>query len=696
MQSMPQAERVPAPSSPTRDGATGLRVTANPFHDSPRMVAQRARIAAAFGPAAQRPGDAGGETPLQARSAEDAGGLPGPLRAGIEALSGLDMSGVRVHRDSDKPAQLNALAYAQGRDIHLGPGQEQHLPHEAWHVVQQMQGRVAPSFQMRQGPTLGVGVNDDAGLEHEADLMGARALQMRAEPHAAPGAARSLMQRAVQAAVAQRSVGFELETNSAGWTVTRNGGTTGGVIGAVVGGTLGGALGGLVGGAVLGAAGALGGAALERWMVKAGKVDKGTALVHRPHFQLQAEYASDTESSLEFVTNAPGLLNRADYEQGRDGMVQLGQELNTQTGQSGVSAAAFAGGDPSYTLHPGPSPLSVSMQVTAGIPLAGLPKLMRNIGGSGVEKSEEYTNAAVQGTKASSVFNDKVGDSVQNKAALAGLMSLIRLYIIEGTVSKYGGGVVPFPKGITKIMARTDMHAAFAMLDQRDRQLVVNQMSEWIDALVLLDGAQSREGNAPDPRAEPLLGQVFDDPRSHVPAMKILTSRQRWLSQLPERDLLSMPRGADALDQQNREVEVQETKSDPDKPLPARSTYKAGSRAATLAELQELYLGLGSLHAAHDQVRYVGDDDVTKAVIVEIRKPSAPNEVASWAGAMDQYYDLIDDVIRRPEDGESRDFTNEPSADQRARGHAERIKASAGRLAARTREDILRSVRSAG
>lgn len=35
--------------------------------------------------------------------------------------------------------------YSQGTDIHIGPGQEKHLPHEAWHVVQQKQGRVKPT-----------------------------------------------------------------------------------------------------------------------------------------------------------------------------------------------------------------------------------------------------------------------------------------------------------------------------------------------------------------------------------------------------------------------------------------------------------------------------------------------------------------------------------------------------------------------
>jgi hypothetical protein len=73
---------------------------------------------------------------------------------------------------------LNALAYAQGNEIHVGPGQERHLPHEAWHVVQQKQGRVRATRQMIGG----VGVNDEAGLESEADGMGAMAIQMKIEP----------------------------------------------------------------------------------------------------------------------------------------------------------------------------------------------------------------------------------------------------------------------------------------------------------------------------------------------------------------------------------------------------------------------------------------------------------------------------------------------------------------------------------
>lgn len=99
-------------------------------------------------------------------------GMPDTLKSGIESLSGYSMDDVKVHYNSDKPAQLNAHAYAQGTDIHVAPGQEQHLPHEAWHVVQQKQGRVQPTVQMKAG----VPVNDDAGLENEADVMGAKAV----------------------------------------------------------------------------------------------------------------------------------------------------------------------------------------------------------------------------------------------------------------------------------------------------------------------------------------------------------------------------------------------------------------------------------------------------------------------------------------------------------------------------------------
>jgi hypothetical protein len=116
-------------------------------------------------------GRAPGPRPAQPPAPPNRTGLPDRLKSGVEALSGVSLDGVKVHYNSPKPAQLDAHAFAQGADIHLAPGHERHLPHEAWHVVQQAQGRVRPTMQLKGG----VPVNDDHGLEREADAMGARA-----------------------------------------------------------------------------------------------------------------------------------------------------------------------------------------------------------------------------------------------------------------------------------------------------------------------------------------------------------------------------------------------------------------------------------------------------------------------------------------------------------------------------------------
>ncbi|WCT11642.1 DUF4157 domain-containing protein [Mucilaginibacter jinjuensis] len=100
-------------------------------------------------------------------------GLPDQLKAGVENISGHSLDDVKVHYNSAEPAKMQAHAYAQGNQIHIAPGQEKHLPHEAWHVVQQKQGRVRPTIQMKGG----LHVNDDYGLEHEADTMGVLALK---------------------------------------------------------------------------------------------------------------------------------------------------------------------------------------------------------------------------------------------------------------------------------------------------------------------------------------------------------------------------------------------------------------------------------------------------------------------------------------------------------------------------------------
>jgi hypothetical protein len=130
-------------------------------------------------------------------------GLPDNLKSGIENLSGYSMDDVKVHYNSDKPAQLQAHAYAQGTDVHLASGQEKHLPHEAWHVVQQKQGRVKPTMHMKGK----VNVNDDVGLEKEADRMGEKAVTNTMVQHK-----KLTTQSLIDSPSIQRKVGVEIET----------------------------------------------------------------------------------------------------------------------------------------------------------------------------------------------------------------------------------------------------------------------------------------------------------------------------------------------------------------------------------------------------------------------------------------------------------------------------------------------------
>jgi hypothetical protein len=152
--------RADAATEPTRKtGSAAVRLVDN----RPQAVAQRASA----------------RTAPQAR---DATGLPSQLKSGVEQLSGFSLDDVRVHYNSSRPAQLQAHAYAQGSNIFVASGQEQHLAHEVWHVVQQKQGRVRPTMQMAGK----VNVNDDAALEREADVLGGKALRMRSQQSPVP------------------------------------------------------------------------------------------------------------------------------------------------------------------------------------------------------------------------------------------------------------------------------------------------------------------------------------------------------------------------------------------------------------------------------------------------------------------------------------------------------------------------------
>jgi hypothetical protein len=102
--------------------------------------------------------------------------LPDATRAKMEHSFGADFADVRVHH-GDHAGNVGAEAYAEGSNLHFAPGRyapgsqagDELIGHELTHVVQQRAGRVAAPAQHKGG------VNDDPGLEAEADAMGAKA-----------------------------------------------------------------------------------------------------------------------------------------------------------------------------------------------------------------------------------------------------------------------------------------------------------------------------------------------------------------------------------------------------------------------------------------------------------------------------------------------------------------------------------------
>jgi len=107
--------------------------------------------------------------------------LPHDLQANMESSFGQDFSGVNIHRNSQEALRLNALAYTQGESIHFAPGEftphsesgRNLIGHEFAHVVQQRSGVVNPTAVLGKGLAL----NNNQGLENEADRLGRKAVQ---------------------------------------------------------------------------------------------------------------------------------------------------------------------------------------------------------------------------------------------------------------------------------------------------------------------------------------------------------------------------------------------------------------------------------------------------------------------------------------------------------------------------------------
>jgi hypothetical protein len=143
-------------------------------------------------PAQMKPGPGGPGGALPRLPDEPGQPLDPELRTRLEAELGVDLGAVRVHQ-GPVVSEMGALALTQGDHIWFAPGQlapgtpagNALLRHELGHVLQQRAGRVQPTGSIGDMP-----INDDPGLEAEADRLAASGLP-RTAPRDGPAQADS-------------------------------------------------------------------------------------------------------------------------------------------------------------------------------------------------------------------------------------------------------------------------------------------------------------------------------------------------------------------------------------------------------------------------------------------------------------------------------------------------------------------------
>jgi len=363
------------------------------------------------------------------------GGLPGPLRSGIETLSGYDMSQVRVHRNSDKPAQLNALAYTQGHNIYLGKGQDHHLPHEAWHVVQQQQGRVKPTLQYQ-----GHKINDDRSLETEADVMGNRAVQLKTSGH--PPDTPTLD----TTGVIQRAVGFEFQT---AWNTYIEIPGPGGNVQQVT-------------------------------------LPKETPLYGGRTSGLGWTMETDGRE-IEFVVEPPLPESDAgvnDLTAVMGSMTAFIHRLEQHMGLARLTPTThpqlFNGGGQGLVIEPNGA-IAAQPQATVGIRLDRLHDLFAEMSRTGAGGDFARDGGTFYPARANTVATAAVnaanvnGNPASNE--LKGLLSLVVQYLIQGA----GGGRRAYAKDIAFVMSRTDFASLFARLPPAERNYFQADTRRWVD-----------------------------------------------------------------------------------------------------------------------------------------------------------------------------------------------------------------------
>ncbi len=372
----------------------------------------------------------------QADPGENNSGLPDNLKSGVENISGYSLDDVKVHYNSDKPAQLNAHAYAQGTDIHLASGQERHLPHEAWHVVQQKQGRVKPTVQMKGD----IAVNDKAELETEADVMGRQAVDIKTLPVVQPKDGITAGHESVASKqdksegslpVVQRLVGFEFET---GWYVDFQQPVGFDDMGQIP---------------------------------QPVPFKKKDVVSHTNHdgFRMEADEAEEGRSELEFVVRPPV----AESFEGKNRLDAIMTNMEVITGEllakfgASFSLDEVTGNeyDESTIVTPRDAQMKAGPQTTTAVKLEMIP----NILGKGMPEQPP-----------------------QNPA-FYGLAKLIGQYVDRGASE---GAPMSYPKIMAEpLLARTDFVGLFALIEPERRQHYIANPDDWVSDVLQAAGLEA-------------------------------------------------------------------------------------------------------------------------------------------------------------------------------------------------------------
>lgn len=185
-QSMNQSARIAAQTKrvePINKSVSKALPNAPPAQrlDGPeQLMEEREEIRPAILPAQRKCRACEGEDKLPLQKKDAGTGMPDAVQANMENSLGIELSGVRLHKNSEQAEKVGALAFTRGNDLHFAPGQfrpdtahgRELIGHELTHVVQQRQGRVKATAQ-----AAGLPINDDPSLEKEADEMGKLAAQ---------------------------------------------------------------------------------------------------------------------------------------------------------------------------------------------------------------------------------------------------------------------------------------------------------------------------------------------------------------------------------------------------------------------------------------------------------------------------------------------------------------------------------------